>query len=183
MFKVRPQDNVVLESCLGCFQFGGWISSSRYAELYKVPMRTSSRELGELAHKGVLVLVGKGRQSRYELKSNRARIAPIAPKSGQGLKAGENTHKSKGNTDIHPQSSVKTVVKTVDKTVDKRTDTTTNERILNLLATNPRTTQEELARMLGLSIRGIEYAIGILKKAKRLRKVGGKKLGHWEVLQ
>ena len=50
----------------------GWISSSRYAELYKVPMRTSSRELGELAHKGVFVLVGKGRQSRYELKSNRA---------------------------------------------------------------------------------------------------------------
>ena len=71
----------------------------------------------------------------------------------------------------------------MDKTVDKRTDTTTNERILNFLATNPRTTQEELARMLGLSIRGIEYAIGILKKAKRLRKVGGKKLGHWEVLQ
>ena len=57
----------------------GWISSARYAELYKVPMRTSSRELGELARKGVFVLVGKGRQSRYELKSNRARIAPIAP--------------------------------------------------------------------------------------------------------
>ena len=71
----------------------------------------------------------------------------------------------------------------MDKTVDKRTDTTTNERILNFLATNPRTTQEELARMLGLSTRGIEYAIGILKKSKRLRKVGGKKLGHWEVLQ
>ncbi len=141
-------------------------------------MRTSSRELGELAHKGVFVLVGKGRQSRYELKSNRARIAPIASKSGQGLKAGENTNKSKENTDSHPQRSVKTV----DKTVDKRTDTTTNESILNFLATNPRTTQEELARMLGLSIRGIEYAIGILKKAKRLRKVGGKKLGHWEVL-
>ena len=157
----------------------GWISSSRYAELYKVPMRTSSRELGELAHKGVFVLVGKGRQSRYELKSNRARIAPIAPKSGQGLKAGENTNKSKENTDSHPQRSVKTV----DKTVDKRTDTTTNERILNFLATNPRTTQEELARMLGLSTRGIEYAIGILKKSKRLRKVGGKKLGYWEVLQ
>ena len=104
-------------------------------------MRTSSRELGELARKGVFVLVGKGRQSRYELKSNRARIAPIAPKSGQGLKAGENTNKSKENTDFHPQRSVKTV----DKTVDKRTDTTTNERILNFLATNPRTTQEELA--------------------------------------
>ena len=82
-----------------------------------------------------------------------------------------------------PQSSVKSSVKTVDKTVDKKPDGTTNDRILDLLATNPRATQEELARVLGLSMRGIEYAIGVLKREKRLRKVGGKKLGHWEVLQ
>ena len=84
-----------------------------------------------------------------------------------------------------PQSSVKSSVRTVDKTVDWSVDKTagdsTNERILNLLATNPRATQEELARVLGLSVRGIEYAIGTLKKAKRIRKVGGKRFGHWEV--
>ena len=74
-------------------------------------------------------------------------------------------------------------VKTVDKTVDKKPDSSTNDRILDLLTTNPRATQEELARVLGLSVRGIEYAIGVLKREKRLRKVGGKKLGHWEVLQ
>lgn len=82
-----------------------------------------------------------------------------------------------------PQSSVKTVDKTVDWTVDKTAGDSTNERILNLLATNPRATQEELARVLGLSVRGIEYAIGTLKKAKRIRKVGGKRFGHWEVNQ
>ena len=81
-----------------------------------------------------------------------------------------------------PQTVDKTVDKTVDWTVDKAQDITTNERILSLLSTNPRATQEELARVLGLSVRGIEYAIGTLKKTKRLRKVGGKKLGHWEVL-
>ncbi len=89
-----------------------------------------------------------------------------------------------------PQSSVKSVDKTVDWTVDKTVDWTvdktvdgsTNERILHLLATNPRATQEELARVLGLSVRGIEYAIGTLKKAKRIRKVGGKRFGHWEVI-
>ena len=88
------------------------------------------------------------------------------------------------------QSSVKSVDKTVDWTVDKTVDWTvdktadgsTNERILNLLVTNPRATQEELARVLGLSVRGIEYAIGTLKKAKRIRKVGGKRFGHWEVI-
>ena len=47
---------------------------------------------------------------------------------------------------------------------------------------NARATQEELARVLGLSVRGIEYAIGTLKKAKRIRKVGGKRFGHWEVI-
>ena len=81
-----------------------------------------------------------------------------------------------------PQSSVKSVDKTVDWTVDKTADGSTNERILNLLVTNPRATQEELARVLGLSVRGIEYAIGTLKKAKRIRKVGGKRFGHWEVI-
>ena len=74
--------------------------------------------------------------------------------------------------------------KTVDKTVDKNCDlSSTNERIISLLTTNPRATQEELSKVLGLSIRGIEYAIRTLKKAKRLRKVGGKKLGYWEVMQ
>ena len=81
------------------------------------------------------------------------------------------------------RSSVKSVDKTVDWTVDKTAESPTNERILNLLATNPRVTQEELAKVLGLSVRGIEYAIGTLKKAKRIRKVGGKRFGHWEVNQ
>ena len=76
-----------------------------------------------------------------------------------------------------------TVDKTVDWTVDKTVDGSTNERILHLLGTNPRATQEELARVLGLSVRGIEYAIGTLKKAKRIRKVGGKRFGHWEVVE
>lgn len=80
------------------------------------------------------------------------------------------------------RSSVKSVDKTVDWTVDKTVDGSTNERILNLFATNPRATQEELARVLGLSVRGIEYAIGTLKKANRIKKVGGKRFGHWEVI-
>ena len=71
---------------------------------------------------------------------------------------------------------------TVDRTADKKLKSSTCEQILSLLAKNPQTTQEELARTLGLSIRGIEYAIGTLKKAKRLRKVGGKRFGRWEIL-
>ena len=71
---------------------------------------------------------------------------------------------------------------TVGKTVGKKFELSTNEKILSLLRINPQTTRDELARSLCLSIRGIEYAIGTLKKAACLRRVGGRKLGHWEVL-
>jgi predicted transcriptional regulator len=86
---------------------------------------------------------------------------------------------------VPPDSVDRTVDRTgltVDRTVDKKLKSSTCEQILSLLAKNPQTTQEELARTLGLSIRGIEYAIGTLKKAKRLRKVGGKRFGRWEIL-
>ncbi len=35
---------------------------------------------------------------------------------------------------------------------------------------------------MNMSIRDVEYAIGTLRKAKRLRKVGGKRFGHWEII-
>ena len=41
--------------------------------------------------------------------------------------------------------------------------------------------RQMLAGDFGLSVRGIEQAIKRLKKAKRIRKVGGKRFGHWEV--
>ena len=126
--------------------------------------------------------MGKGRQSRYELNSNRARIAPIAPKSGQSLKSSENTHKAGGSTDFHPQSSVKTVDKSVDKTVDKSVDKT-SEDVFNILRTNSRITLDQVAKAIGLSVRGVEQAVKRLRIAKRIKKVGGKKLGHWEVTQ
>ena len=71
---------------------------------------------------------------------------------------------------------------TVGKTAGKKFEMSTNEKILSLLRINPQTTRDELARALCLSIRGIEYAIGTLKKAGRLRKVGGKRFGYWEVI-
>ena len=150
------------------------ISSSRYAELYKVPMRTSSRELGELARKGVFVLVGQGRQSRYELNSNRARIAPITPNFGKGLRVEENGQNAGENAILCRRGSVKSVDKSVDKT---------SEDVFNILKINPRITLDQVAKEIGLSVRGVEQAVKRLRIAKRIKKVGGKKLGHWEVTQ
>ena len=80
------------------------------------------------------------------------------------------------------RSSVKGSVKTVDKSVDKSVDKT-SEDVFNILKTNPRITLDQVAKAIGLSVRGVEQAVKRLRIAKRIKKVGGKKLGHWEVLQ
>ena len=88
-----------------------------------------------------------------------------------------------------PQSSVKSSirssVKSVDKSVDWSVDWSvdrTSDNVLNILKTNPRATLDQVANVVGLSVRGIEQAIKRLKKAKRISKVGGKRFGHWEVI-
>ena len=84
-----------------------------------------------------------------------------------------------------PQSSVKSSVRTVDWSVDKSVDWSvdkTCDQVLSILKTNPRATLDQVANVVGLSVRGIEQAIKRLKKAKRIRKVGGKRFGHWEVV-
>ena len=80
-----------------------------------------------------------------------------------------------------PQSSVKSSVRTVDWSVDWSVDKTCDQ-VLSILKTNPRATLDQVANVVGLSVRGIEQAIKRLKKAKRIRKVGGKRFGHWEVI-
>ena len=167
----------------------GWISSARYAELYKVPMRTSSRELGELARKGVFVLVGKGRQSRYELKSNRARIAPIAPNSAQGPKPPKNKGESKVDQSLSPQTSKETTLETAQET-SKETGVTSKEiwhlpdglsdaaRLITVtLLQNPTWTAKDVAKHLGLTQQGVQYHI--VRLSHVLHHEGPTKKGRW----
>ena len=84
-----------------------------------------------------------------------------------------------------PQSSVKSSIRSSAKSVDKSVDWSvdkTCDQVLSILKTNPRATLDQVANVVGLSVRGIEQAIKRLKKAKRIRKVGGKRFGHWEVV-
>ena len=43
-------------------------------------------------------------------------------------------------------------------------------------------TLEEIAKVMGFTKRGVEKAVRRLRLAQRLRKVGGKRFGHWEVI-
>ena len=42
---------------------------------------------------------------------------------------------------------------------------------------------EEIAKVLGFTKLGVEKAARRLRLAQRLRKVGGKRFGHWEVVE
>ena len=48
---------------------------------------------------------------------------------------------------------------------------------------NPSITTQELAESVGLSIKGIEKAIRLLKKEGQLQRIGPDKGGHWEVVK
>ena len=87
-----------------------------------------------------------------------------------------------------PQSSVRTVDWSVDRrsvrsSVRSEGDESTDGQIITILSTNPRCTLEEIAKVLGFTKRGVEKAVRRLRLAQRLRKVGGKRFGHWEVAE
>ena len=55
--------------------------------------------------------------------------------------------------------------------------------ILNLLAKNPKMTLAQIASEVGRTPRAIEMAVAKLQKEGRLRRIGPKKVGRWEVLK
>jgi len=69
----------------------------------------------------------------------------------------------------------------VDKTIDKKLSAT-EKSIINLIPTTPSITQKEMAKHLNLSEIGIRYHIKKLKEKMLLKRTGGKKLGHWEII-
>ena len=56
-------------------------------------------------------------------------------------------------------------------------------KILELLKEFPDMTRERLAAEVGLSVRGVEKNLAQLKSAGRIRRIGGRKGGCWEVLE
>ena len=56
-------------------------------------------------------------------------------------------------------------------------------KILALIAKDPDVTRERLAEAVGLSVRGVEKNLAQLKAAGKIRRVGGRKGGHWEVVK
>ena len=70
----------------------------------------------------------------------------------------------------------------VEKGVEKSAEKST-EKIIRHLAENPHATQNELAVVTGLSVRGVEKNLSRLKASGVIRRVGPDKGGHWEVVK
>ena len=71
---------------------------------------------------------------------------------------------------------------TQKKTTQKKTTQKKSERILSLCKENPHITTFELAAALGITKDGISYNLRKLRKQKRLKHIGGRKIGHWVVV-
>ncbi len=67
-----------------------------------------------------------------------------------------------------------TTQKTVEKTVEK---------ILDAIKSNPKITQNELAKIAGLTRRGIELNLAKLKEKGIIKRIGPAKSGYWEVIE
>ena len=59
----------------------------------------------------------------------------------------------------------------------------TREKILNIIQNQPKITIKELAGIIGLTVKGIDWQVSQLKKENLLKRIGPDKGGYWEVLK
>ncbi len=57
-----------------------------------------------------------------------------------------------------------------------------SEKILEAIKENPTITREELSQIADLSIRGVEWNLAKLKDEGKIKRIGSRKSGHWEII-
>ena len=68
-----------------------------------------------------------------------------------------------------------------EKTTHKTTLKTTH-KIIETIKQNPKITTSELSGLLDLTADGIKWNLKKLKEQNKIRRIGSKKGGHWEVI-
>ena len=59
----------------------------------------------------------------------------------------------------------------------------TTQKVVELMRSNPMISIEELAEICGITRDGINYHIKNLKKKGIVKRIGGDKGGHWEIME
>lgn len=86
------------------------------------------------------------------------------------------------NQETVNKAAQKTAQKTAQKAAQKVISGTRKE-ILNLLKRNPEYTKDDLKEILGKADGTIKEHLSILKKEGYIKRVGGRKSGHWEIIE
>ena len=107
----------------------------------------------------------------YEINDHWVTMTFQRPKLVNGVRVEQ---ENEGLVETPGKTRVKTRVETPGKTPDL---------ILEILKQQPELTQAEVATAIGKSTSAVERACAKLVKAGRLRHVGARKGGHWEVLK
>ncbi len=68
-----------------------------------------------------------------------------------------------------------------EKFTEKFTENETQKKIIELMYTNPKITREEMAKQIGITVRGVQKNINTLRDAGLVERIGAAKGGHWEV--
>ena len=79
------------------------------------------------------------------------------------------------------EEGVTTTEKTTERTTEKTTEKSAESIILREMRSNPYITQKQLAAKCGLTEDGVYYVVSKLRKSGVVKRVGGRKLGYWEV--
>ena len=85
---------------------------------------------------------------------------------------------------VTTETTTEKIDSTTEKTTEKTESTTekTTEKIIRLMRENPQITNKELADACGITEDGVYWNTKKLRKNNIIRRVGGDKGGHWEVL-
>lgn len=67
--------------------------------------------------------------------------------------------------------------------ITHKTREKTREKLIDLIKSNPKITTGELAKELGITVKGVEWNINKLKKEGGIKRIGPDKGGHWEVVR
>ena len=66
----------------------------------------------------------------------------------------------------------------------KTTQNTTQKKILEYLKNHSTATRQDIATALGnITEDGVKFNISLLQQCGALKRIGGRKMGHWEVVK
>ena len=155
-------------------------------ETYRVERTTSTGYMDKFQEEIWNRIANGSPRATFETTEDRLTfLIHIPVHTGCGNKPSTETATEKsGKTTEKIGSTTEKIGSTTEKTTEKANKTTekTAEKIVRLMKENPQITNKELADACGITEDGVYWNTKKLRKNNTIRRVGGDKGGHWEVI-